>query len=102
MHRSWLQVGFKGSNLSAEQQNFNRLMSSVREAVEWGYKDVKQTFSRLDFPRQLKVLLLPAGLLYKVAVLLVNFRCCLYGSQTSTYFSCPPPAIDIYLDMNDN
>ena len=95
--RPWLQVGFKGTDLSADRLEFNQRMSRVRMSVEWGFKEIKRYFPRLAFPRQLKTLEVPVGLLYLVGSLLANFRCCLYGSQASLYFECPPPSLLEYV-----
>eukprot|EP00053_Salpingoeca_punica_P008854 m.79135 g.79135 ORF g.79135 m.79135 type:complete len:60 (+) comp14779_c0_seq1:1646-1825(+) len=33
---------------------------------------------------------------FKVAALLSNARCCLYGNSTSLYFACQPPSLERY------
>jgi len=62
MIRPWLQAAFCG-NLTEQQEQCNRTMKVPRSAVEWGFRDVKQTCSALDFARKLKVRESPIGLL---------------------------------------
>jgi len=98
MIRPWLQAAFTGT-MTPEQEDANETMKVPRAAVEWGYKDVKQTCSFLDFPRRLKLREGPVGLLYCTAALIWNMRCCTYGGATSTFFKCPPPALAEYLGL---
>lgn len=59
------------------------VMSSVREAVEWLYKDFKQMWTIQNYKRMLKVIQAPVSLMYKAAVLLWNFKVCMqHGRQT--------------------
>jgi hypothetical protein len=95
--RPYLQVGYKGSSLSAEETSFNTAMSKVRVAVEWAFKDIKQYFTHLDVPRKLRLRVTPAGLWYLCAAMLWNFRVCLYGCQAAKYFHCTPLDISEYL-----
>ena len=43
---------FKGINLTAQELEFNRQMSSVRQCVEWGFNKVIQLFAFLDFKKK--------------------------------------------------
>lgn len=88
---------YKGSSLTAQQQQFNTEMSRVRVSVEWAFGKVLQYFSYLDFKRSNKILLQPIGKYYLVATLLINCHTCLYGSQTSTFFKTSPPSLEDYL-----
>lgn len=88
--RPHLQIGFKGSYLTAEQMEYSAAMSSAREAVEWVYKDAKQFFTANDYSRALKALKTPVGLYFHVSLILANMRCCLHGSQTSKNFFAIP------------
>lgn len=99
--RAWLQVAYDRASATAEQLVYNKGMSSVREAVEWAYKDLKQIWSSQDYKRMLRVRKSPIALLYKAAALLWNVRVCLHhgSGQTSSYFSCPPPSLSRYLIM---
>jgi len=74
-------------------------MKGTRAAVEWGFKDVKQVCSMLDFPRKMKVREGPVGQLYGMGVLLWNLRYCAYGGATATFFKCQPPTWKGYLGI---
>lgn len=87
----------RGEPLTPEEQLFNTQMSAVRQSVEWQFGKIVQQFAFLDFSKDLKILLQPVALLYRVGALLTNCHTCLYGSQTSSYFQCPPPALEQYL-----
>jgi hypothetical protein len=83
--------------LTPQQQEFNKRMSSCREAVEWGFADIARLWCALDFTPGQRLFLSPVGIQYRVAVLLTNIHICLNGSQTSLYFRCSPPALEQYL-----
>lgn len=96
MLRPWLQTAFDGL-LTLQQESHNDSMKAPRASVEWGFKDVKQVCSFLDFPHKMKVREVPVGLLYKIGALVWNLRCCMYGSATSAFFKCAPPSVEDYL-----
>ena len=89
--------------VTPQQKEFNGKMNAARIAVEWNYKDVKQSFASNDFSRKLQVRNGPVGLFYVVSVLLRNFKTCLgHSAQSSHYFDCPPPSLEPYITMNEN
>lgn len=96
--RPWLQAVFTGT-MTPEQEDANETMKVPRAAVEWGYKDVKQTCSFLDYPRRMKLREGPVGLMFCTAALVWNMRCCIYGGATSSFFKCPPPTLAEYLGL---
>ena len=96
--RNFLLCPFKGANITEEQQNFNRSMSSVREAVEWEFGKIVSLFAFLDFRKNLKVLLQPVAKYYLLGALLKNCHTCLNSSQTSHYFAVVPPTHEEYLN----
>ena len=99
--RPWLQTAFPRLGASAEQLWYNKGMSSVREAVEWTHKDIKQLWTTQDFKRKLNVRQSPIALLYQTAAILWNFRVCMSGGgQVSSYFNCDPPSLSDYLNRN--
>lgn len=51
---------------------FNKAMAIVRITIEWYLMCVKQLWSFVDSKRKLRVLVIPVGLVYKTAVLLMN------------------------------
>ena len=71
-------------------------MSSVREAVEWGFGKVLNYFAFVDFKKNLTIELSAVGKTYIVAVLLANAHTCLYQSQTGTFFKAEPPRLENY------
>ena len=88
---------------------FSRAMSKVREAVERGYKDIKQLLSLNDFPRQMKALKSPIGLMTIASAGIACIRCCLcqshdidigsieWSDQTGRCFDCVAPSSEEYL-----
>jgi hypothetical protein len=52
--------------ITIEQQNFNTRMSSMREAVEWGFGKIISDFAFLDIKKNLKLLLQNVGIMYSV------------------------------------
>ncbi len=90
---------YRGLNLTPAQVDFNRTMSSIREPVEWAFKDIDQQWAFIDFKKNLNLLLQPVGKYYLVAAFLWNCLCCCNGSQTYQYFDCQPPSLREYLNM---
>lgn len=84
--------------LTEEQVAFNRAMSSVRQAVEWGFGKVIIEFAFLDFKKNQQILLQHVSQMYKTSVILTNCHTCLYGSQTGNYFNIFPPTLEEYLN----
>lgn len=97
--RAWLQIGFDGHHLTPAEKEFTTVMSQMRVAVEWTFKDVKQLFLSLDHKRKLKLGEGLVGLQYQCTMLFWNLHCCLYGSQAVTFFRCPPPSVEAYLGV---
>lgn len=85
--------------LTPEQVVFNKSMSSVRQAVEWGFGKVIAEFAFLDFKKNQKLLLQEVSNMYMAGVILSNCHTCLYGSQTASYFSTVPPTLEEYLNL---
>ena len=90
-----LRALFRG-NLTPQQQRFNKEMSNVREAVEYGFGKVKSYFAFVDFKKNLKLHLMPIGKIYLVATLLTNCHTCLYGSAMSSLLGTDPPTLGEY------
>lgn len=77
-------------------------MSSVREAVEWGFAKVTTNWAYVDFPANQRLELQPVAAYYKLAVLLTNAHTCVYGSQTSGRFGIEPPTLQEYFRLPRN
>nr|XP_037285278.1 uncharacterized protein LOC119178191 [Rhipicephalus microplus] len=95
--RPLLYKPFGGASLRPHEVNFNKRMSSVRQAVEWGFGRVVADFAFVDFYKSQKMTRQRVGRMYKVATLFLNCRTCMYGSQVSTYFDVTPPTLREYL-----
>ena len=89
--------GFKGSHISEVQAEFNKSMSSVRVAVEWGFGKILMLWPMLDFTNYQKLFSSPLSVQYHVATLLTNIHTCYNGSQTSSFFEFEPPTPQEYL-----
>ena len=92
---------FWGVHLTHQEQEFYQKMSAVCvSVVEWAFGKIIQYFFYLDFKKNQKVLLQPVGKYYLVEAILTCINChtCLYGTQTSTYFSVSPPTLVTYLN----
>ena len=99
--RLYMEVPYQGSNLSEEQKSLNKAMAASRITVEWIFKEVKQYWSTMDYKRKLRVGEFPVGALYIAAMLLTNFRNCVYPNPIAQYFSCRPPTLEEYLEHKD-
>ncbi|OWZ21783.1 hypothetical protein PHMEG_0003613 [Phytophthora megakarya] len=96
--RKFIISGFKKARLSTVEQLFNSRMSSVREAVEWKFKELKTLWAFIDFKKSLRVRLSPVGKYVAISMLLSNCHCCYYqGNQISSYFNLAPPSLESYL-----
>ena len=67
-------------------------MSKVRISVEWLFNEIINYFAFLDYKKNLKIGLSPAGKMY----ILANARTCLYKTQTSEIFNTDPPTLEEY------
>ena len=76
--------------------DFNKSMSTVRESVEWLFKDIATYFKFLDFTKNLKIGLSSVGKMYVICALRRNALTCLYRNQTSTFFELDPPSLQEY------
>jgi nuclease HARBI1 len=93
----YLLTPYRGSRLTAEQTEFNRRMSSVRETVEWGFQRILSLWAFLDFKKNQKLYLQLVGTAYLVAALLTNCHACLYNSEIAQFFGMMPPSLETYL-----
>jgi DDE superfamily endonuclease len=100
--RPWLQTMFPATNNANDEiQAFNKALSGARVAVEWSYKDIRQTWTSLDFKRKLKQNKSPIGFLLIVGCLLWNLKVVLgHGCQTREHFDSQPPTWSQYTTLN--
>ena len=95
------ETGHRGER-TREENNYNLANNAARVAVEWDFGKVISLWKFLDFRSSLKVFVTPVGKLYRVAVLLTNIHCSLYGNQVTSYFALKPPALEEYLVMRED
>ena len=76
-----------------------RGMASVRETIEWNYKDVKTTWKYIDYKHALKLHNQPLAKIFFVCMLLRNAHSCMNSNQTALYFECMPPSFEEWLSQ---
>ena len=83
----------------SDEALFNRLLSSVRITVEWGFGELVDQWKFLDFRQVMKIFKCPAAQYYVNAAFLSNLCNCLLGSRTQqySYFGATQLTIDEYL-----
>jgi len=91
---------YKGHNLTPQKIKCNKMMSRVRQSVEWGFGKISQTFAFLDYKKNLKSGIQPVGKYYLVGTILTNCHTTLYSSQVCDYFHLNPPSLEEYLQSN--
>lgn len=99
--RWYLYIPFRGSNLCEARRKFNEAMSMARVTVEWFFKEVKLYWTSVDFKRKLRINESGVSTMYIAAVLLTNFRNCVYPNSISQYFEVEPPSLEEYLNHKD-
>lgn len=95
--KPWFEVYHSGPGLTIQQQLENADKPKVRVSVEWFFMEVKKYFPRCDYKRSLKLLQAPIGQFLKAAVLLTNFRNCIYPNEISQHFGVQPPTLEEYV-----
>jgi hypothetical protein len=80
--------GYRNPPPNSIEAQWNTTMSKVRICVEWGFKEISQVWTFLDFRRNMKIFKFPVAKYYIVAAFLCNIRNCFYSNQTATYFGC--------------
>lgn len=95
--RPLLMRPYAGASLTLQQRRFNAGMSTVRQAVEWGFGKTVSLWAFLGYKKNQKLLLQNVPQMYRVAVILTNCHTCLYGSQVGMFFGLRPPSLLEYL-----
>lgn len=83
---SYLFGAFPNAPQNSDEARFNAKMSSVRQCVEWGFKEISTLWPIVDFKRQMKIFKVPVAKYYIVAAFFTNCHCCFNGNETSKYF----------------
>ena len=90
----------RGLNLSAEDIRQISKLNGSRVSVENYFAKVYNDWPFISFKKNLKVLSCPCGVgnIYKVAVLLTNFKVCCQGSQVGGgIFGLSAPELSVYI-----
>lgn len=97
--RAWLQVAYPRQFATPSQAAYNTSMNAGRTAVEWSYKDTRQSWTAIDFQRKMKAREAPIALMNIGAMLLWNLKAILgHGSQTAVFMGdCAPPTWSEYV-----
>ena len=97
-NQKFIKTGYRQKNNNNEAQiNFNRVMSSLRVSVEYGFGKILQLFAFVDLKKNQKLLLSPVKKFYIVVALFTNIHSCLRGNQVAMYFNCETPILETYL-----
>ena len=99
--RIYLQVPLQGYNLPDAQRALNTTIPSARVTVEWIFKEIKLYWTTVGFNRKMRANQFPVGSMYTAAILLTNFRNCLYPKTVAQYFNCTPLPLEEYLTHKD-
>ncbi len=83
-------TGFPGNINSDIENEFNSIMSKARVSVEWKFGRILSLFPGLRNAKQMKILLSPVGLFYRVGVMLSNVHNCYHPNQIAQFFRCQP------------
>ena len=96
---SHLRARHNYDDITPHEQSENRVMSTVRETIEWSYKDMGQMFPLLNVDQILKVRSMPVGKMYQAAMIFKNCINCFRHNQTSQYYHLNPPNLETYLSQ---
>ena len=80
---------------------WNRLMSKVREVVEWGFNQIVSNWRFLDLRASMKIFKVPITKYYIIGGFLANIRTTLYDNQINVYFQCETLSLKEYLELVD-
>lgn len=102
LEKPWCRIPMLGTELTEMQRQLNTEQSRVRISVEWFYSEVNKYWTRCVYKRTLRLHAAPVGLMYKAALLLTNFRSCIYPNEISRFFKVTPPTLEDYLVHKQN
>lgn len=67
---------------------------SSREAVDWDYGNIGNTWAYLGYKKALKLQSMPVGQICLAALVLRNAHVTMNGCITYAYIACLPPSFD--------
>jgi hypothetical protein len=82
----YLCKAFPNAAPGSNEAQWNKAMSSVRQIVEWGFKEIVAQWKFLNNKEEMKVFKIPVAQFYICGAFLTNLRNCYYGGQISQYF----------------
>jgi hypothetical protein len=74
-------------------------MNSVRETIEWSYKDLKTQWKFMDYKHCLQLRKQPLAKIVFTCLLLKNVHCTMYGNQQAGYFDMKPPLFEDWISQ---
>jgi hypothetical protein len=80
--------GYRNADPNSVEARWNTAMSKVQICVEWGFKEITQQWTFLDFKQKMKIFKFPVAKYYTVGAFLSNLCNCFYDNQTALYFKC--------------
>jgi len=97
----YLMTPYRNPGEGSVQAAFNTTMSSVRETVEWNFKEIVCQFAYLDWKAGMKIFERPVAKYYTVAAFFTNIRSLVYQNQMAVHFKCAAGqySIEEYLDL---
>jgi len=78
----------------------NAQMSALCVSVEHGFGRVMMQWSFNGIKHDLRIGISPVAVYFMVVVLFCNIHSCFHGNQTSDRYNCPPPLLDLYLNLH--
>jgi hypothetical protein len=99
LYESHIRARHNYDPLTARESIENRIMSSLRETIEWDYGDIGKYFPIVDWKLLLKLRKMPVGDICITAMIMRNALNTLKPGQTAQYFSCHPPTLDQWLSQ---
>ena len=93
--------GYNNPAAGSPEADWNTRMSKVREAVEWGFKEIVNRWRFLDFRASMKLFELPVARYYTIGAFLCNIRSIFYENTTSAFFECDTLSLEEYLRLID-
>ena len=95
----YLLGGFCNVVNGTDEAYFNRLMSSVRITVEWGYCEIIEQWKILDFCQAMRIFQSPVAQYYINAGFLSNLHNCMIGNKMRNYFDAQQMSVEDYIAL---
>ena len=93
LYQSHLRARHNYDDLSDREKIENRVMSSLRETIEWDYGDVARYFPFVKVKQVLKMRRMPVADIYLTAMIMRNALNTIKPNNTAIYNSNRPPTL---------